>query len=165
MRTGQVGVCLNAGPGIGVLVEEFQHSVAFHCVVAISETEAIGAEPGGAKIRPIDYWPNTVWSNFDLTYAEYKGIAYWARAREGRPYAYLDIAILAVHLRLGWPIPEWLGRWMSRDNSYICSELAACALYYGAGKTLFGKTWPGEVTPDTWLKLFETNGWYTPVAA
>jgi hypothetical protein len=143
-------VCLDAGPGIGQIVETFEGSKAFHCVVAISETEAIGAEPGGAKIRPIDYWPNAVWTEFDLTDAQRQGIADWARAREGRPYAYLDIAVLAVHLKTGWPIPNWLGWWMSLDVAYICSELAACALAYGAGLKPFGKRWPGTVTPGDW---------------
>lgn len=167
MITGQVGVCHGPAPwSFGALVSLVTRSPAYHCVVAVSETECISPEAEGALLREIGHFSNVTWTRFQYTDAQREGVVAWARARINRPYSWADDFVIGVHCLTGWKIPRWLGRLMSNDRSYMCSQLAACAVFFGAGFRPFPAAYPGEVSPADWDNYITQQGWdRAPVAA
>jgi hypothetical protein len=133
----QVGQALN-GDGWG----PFQHAV-----LMISDTELIEAEPGGARIRPVEAYDGTniTWSDWSLSNSDRGHIAIEGRAFEGVGYSALDYDALALH-RLGIPAPG-LRRYIASTGHVICSQLVDATLT-NAGFNVFGDgRWPGYVTP------------------
>lgn len=160
MITGQIGVVYNPGPNsFGALVSRITRSPAFHCVVAINETECVSCEFQGAIVRDVARWGTVKWTNFAYTDEQRRGVVDWTRRRIGRPYGWLDDGIIAIHELTGWRIPPAIGHWLSADLFYMCSELATCAVFYGAGLRPFPTKYPGEVTPADWDEYLRQEGW------
>lgn len=160
MITGQIGVVHNPTPwSFGALVSAVTKSPAFHVVTAISETECVSPEFRGALRRPVSHFGNITWSRFDYTDAERTGVVDWVTKRIGRPYAWLDDAMIGFHDLTGWRIPPTIAHYLSGDRWYMCSELAACAVFYGAGLRPFPTRYPGEVSPADWDDYLNQKGW------
>lgn len=156
---GQIGLKTEAKGFVEKAIEFVTRSSVHHVVIAISETECIGAEPGGARIRLHDY-DRFVWSKFDLTPEQAQACADWARAREGRPYSFINGFLIGLTMYgFTWPKPVW--KYFSNDKSYQCAQLADAALTLGAGITVFedGREF-GEVYPGSLEKLFKERGWW-----
>jgi uncharacterized protein YycO len=158
---GQVGVVRHGTSWVARGIEAVTRSPAFHCVVGIGGGQAIGAEPGGARIRDEGYWPDTVWSQFFITERQAKHIADWARKQEGKPYAYLDDALLGLRYEFGWKLPGWAAARLSSDEQWMCSELACAALMLGGGINAFPDRKFCEVAPADFLDLFLAEKWIT----
>ncbi len=156
---GQIGLKTEARGFVEKAIEFVTRSTVHHVVIAISETECIGAEPGGARIRPINY-DGLVWSRFELTPLQAQNCANWARAREGRPYSFVNGFLIGLTMYgFTWPKSVW--KHFSTDDSYQCAQFADAALTQGAGITVFddGREF-GQVFPGSLEMLFKTNGWW-----
>jgi hypothetical protein len=159
-RAGQIGLIHKAKGPAGWLIQVITRSKANHVIIALDDETCIGAEPGGAKIRPISYFEDVIWSDFDLTDTQRTEIVTWARAKEGTPYAYLaDIAIGLTFL-LGIRTPRRLIGYVSTEYILECAQLADIA-YRNAGIVLFPDHFPGQIFPGSYIPLFKQRGWWT----
>ncbi len=135
------------------------HSTVYHTVLAIDNTRSISAEPGGAVFRPLNYWPDTIWSQFDLTPEQQEDITDWGVRHKNTPYNFLDDAAIGIALVFGMHTPKWVARYLSSDYSLECAQLCDAA-YEFAGRPLFddGRL-PGAVYPGSFEPIWRANGW------
>lgn len=157
--TGQIGLRRNAGDFVGKAIEWATNSHTHHVVVAVSETECISAEPGGARYRPISYYDNggLVWSHFGLTDTQVGLIRDAAAELEGRPYNYAIYPPLLWQRVTGHKVDGWVARLLSQLPNENCSQLAD-DIYTLAGFHLFPAI-PEIVTPGDFERLFQSLGW------
>lgn len=159
---GQIGLTTEAQSLTEHLIEWVTQSSVHHVVICISDTECIGAYPGGAKIYPINYRNDIMWSQFPLTPTQAQNCADWARAREGRPYSFINGFFIGVHRLFGIQFPLFITKRFSTDKSYQCAQFADAALTLGAcvpvfdDDRLFGAVAPGDLEI-----LFKEKGWWT----
>ena len=156
---GQIGLKTEASNWVEKAIEFVTRSTVHHVVIAISDTECIGAEPGGARIRSHEY-TQMVWSHFDLTPEQAQACADWARAREGIPYSFLNGMFIGLTM-CGFTWPKSILKRFSTDKSYQCAQFADAALSLGAGIVVFddGRAF-GEVYPGSLEKLFKERDWW-----
>jgi hypothetical protein len=157
---GQIGLKTEAHGFVENAIEFVTRSTVHHVVVAISETECISCEPFiGATIRPLNY-DKFVWSRFDLTPEQAQNCANWARAREHRPYSFVNGFLIGLTM-YGFTWPKFVWKHFSTDKSYQCAQFADAALTLGAGITVFddGREF-GQVFPGSLEALFKANGWW-----
>lgn len=159
---GQIGLTTEAGNFIEHMVEWVTKSSVHHVVICVSETECVGAYPSGAKVKPIDYRKDIMWSQFPLTPEQAQNCANWARAREGRPYSFVNGFFIGVSHLFGIHFPLFITKRFSTDRDYNCSQLADAALTHGAGIKVFddGRL-SGSVAPGDLEQLFKDKGWWT----
>lgn len=158
-QIGQIGLKTEAHGFIEKAIEFVTRSSVHHVVIAISDTECIGAEPGGAKIRLHEY-DNFVWSKFELTPQQATNCANWARARENRPYSFINGFLIGLTMYgFTWPKSVW--KFFSNDRHYQCAQFADAALTLGAGISVFndGREF-GQVYPGSLEQLFKERGWW-----
>ena len=163
MLTGQIGLVRDGTSWVARGIEQVTGSRVFHVVVAVSETEAVGAEPHGAKKHPIGFYPNTVWSHFKLDDEQIDDIVRWTLGHIGTPYNYLDDAAIGfarILDRVHLPSPTWLERFLADPSHLQCAQLADMA-YEAAGITLFrDHRTPGAVFPGSFVPLWRDLGWW-----
>lgn len=159
-RTGQIGLIPHPTNWVERAVEKLTFSSVHHVIIAISETECIGAEPKGAKIRPITDFPVAIWSEFDYAPGQAQAVADWARDREHRPYNFIADALIGLGIGLGLPMPRFITRLFDGDHFYECAQLADAALLH-AGIQLFetGRG-PGSVYPGSFEPVFKLLGFW-----
>jgi hypothetical protein len=161
MIAGQVGLVASDGQLKGQAVAWASRSVWCHVVVAISETECVSAEPGGALVRPISFYPEVVWSRFRMTGLQRRLSASYARHRIGTPYAWRDYWAAGVALVTRQQTPAWLRAYIDRDDRLLCSQLADLSLQ-AAGIHVFKDHRPqGAVIPASFGEYFVSQGWTT----
>ena len=160
MITGQIGLIPHGGTFIPEAIAWITKSPVSHTIVAISETECLGAEPLGARIRPINDFPNAIWSHFELTNTQRADIVNWTYDHEGTPYSYLDDAAIGIALLSHIPTPAFVRHYLDNTGHYECAQLADLA-YQAAGIHLFddGRV-PGAVFPGSYEPIWKTNGWW-----
>lgn len=159
MLTGQVGLIHSDTGFIPWLIRVISRSHWTHMVVAISETECMSAEPGGARIRPISDYPAITWSQFKLRPWQRRRIATYARTHEGTPYGWLDFFAAGVALLTGRRTPEWLRLYVASTGTLICSQLSDLALQ-AAGIHIFHDRRPlGAVIPGSFGRYYVEQGW------
>jgi hypothetical protein len=159
--TGQVGLVHTNRGFLGRLVQVVTRSYWNHTVIAISDTECVSAEPGGAVIRPIAYYADehVVWSRFDLAGYQRRLITGWARDHIGTPYNFADFVLAGLVSITGRATPEWLRRIVATPDRLICSQLCDYA-YQAANLHLFDDRRPeGAVTPASFGRIFTAHGW------
>lgn len=156
---GQIGLKTEASNWLERAIEFVTRSSVHHVVIAISDTECIGAEPGGARIRSHLY-SKFVWSRFDLTPEQAQACADWAREREGVPYSFINGFFIGLAM-YGIRIPLFIRKRLANDTHYQCAQFADAALTLGAGITVFddGRDF-GEVHPGSLEMLFRERGWW-----
>lgn len=158
---GQIGLTTEPRGWVSRMVELVTRSSVHHVVICISDTECIGAEPGGARIRPLSYRDDYVWSQFDLTEEQAQASADWARAREGRPYSFINGFFIGVHCMFGIDFPLFITKRFSTDKSYQCAQLADAAITHGAGVEVFSDgRLEGAVYPGSLEVLYKERGWW-----
>ena len=159
MITGQVGLVPgDKGWASGVVMWATRSNWS-HMVVAISERECVSAEPGGVRIRPIGYYPGTVWSKFPLRWTQRRRIVNFARSRIGTKYAWIDYLAVGVAIITGRATPEWLRSYVADDTSLICSQLCDLALQAGGIHVFFDHRPAGAVIPASFARVFIARGW------
>jgi hypothetical protein len=159
--TGQIGLVVPGTSALSRAIAWWTRSPVSHAVVALSETDCVGSEPGGAKVRPISYFGgDVIWSQFHYTVDERAAVVAWATAHIGTPYSYLTDAAIAVSFLLHNRTPKWIEEYLSSDQVLECAELADMALQ-SAGIHLFtdGRL-PGTVYPGSFVQFFRTSGWW-----
>ena len=122
-------------------------SLYSHAFVLLDDDTILEAEPGGARIRPVGEYPDSLvaWSSWDLTGGQRAAVVAAARPMLGVPYSFADYLALATH-RLRIPAPG-LRRFVASSGHMICSQLVDEA-YRRAGLRMFADgRWPGDVTP------------------
>jgi hypothetical protein len=140
---GGAGLAIKVGQGLnGSGWGDYQHAV-----FALSATELIGAEPRGARIRPVSYYDGTniVWSDWDLADDVRLRAATYARTLEGIGYSALDYYWLAAH-RLHIPVPGLRQRILN-SHRLICSQLCDHCLTHEHVTVFDDGRWEGDVTP------------------
>jgi uncharacterized protein YycO len=156
-------VFVQAGPVTKVqwLICAFIQSPAFHCGMGIGNGMVISAQPNGVRIEQEAMYPGAVWSRFPLTAVQAEDAVAWAKAREGRPYNWLDDAMIGIENMTPLRFPRWITRHWQNDKTYQCAQLADAALTLGAGYRVFddGRE-PGRVSPGSFAELFRANGWW-----
>lgn len=135
------------------------HSIVYHTVLAIDNTRTISAEPGGAVFRPLNFWPDTIWSHFDLTPEQQEDITNWGVRHIHTPYGWFTDAADALALLLGLRTPKWVARYLSSEYVMNCSQLCDSA-YRDAGIQLFddGRL-PSAVYPGSFEPIWRAHGW------
>lgn len=157
--TGQIGLVFQPQNFIERVICWGTKADTYHAVLAVSETEAVSAEPHGAVIRPLDAFPHTVWSNFALTDGQRFNIVRWGRKFVGVPYNFADAIALGLGRKFGYEAPDWVKRRLSTDSRLLCSQLVDSA-YEHAGVHLFADgRLPGDVTPGDLEIIWKRRGW------
>jgi hypothetical protein len=160
MLTGQIGLIPHNGEFIPEAIAWITRSHVSHTIVAISETECLGAEPLGARIRPISDFPDAIWSHFNNDPGQTAAIVDWTYAHEGTPYSYLDDAAIGIALLSGIPTPGFVRRYLDDTGHYECAQLADLA-YQAAGIHLFDDSRvPGAVFPGSYEPIWKSRGWW-----
>lgn len=159
---GQIGLTTEAKSFVEHMIEWVTQSSVHHVVIRISDTECIGANPGGANITPFDYRKDIIWSQFPLTREQAQNCADWAREREGRPYSFINGFFIGMHRLFKIQFPRFITKRFSTDKSYQCAQFADAALTLGAGITVFDDDRLfGAVAPGDLEILFKERGWWT----
>ena len=104
---GQIGLCYTTGFW-GRVIRAVTKSHYNHTVIAISDTECIGAEPGGVRVRPITAFPDIVWSQFPLTLPEQVKIVTFAKTELSVRYNYADDLFIGIALLSREHTPRWI---------------------------------------------------------
>jgi hypothetical protein len=157
-RPAQIGLIGHGGSISSNLIEWVTRSPVHHVVVALDDGTCIGAEPGGARIRPLSDFPQTSWSAFALTLHQVIMIVNWCRDHEGVPYNFLDDVAIGLALLTRMHVPGFVQRRLSSDEHLQCAQLADSA-YAAAGVHLFEDVLPGAVYPGTFVPLWRQVGW------
>lgn len=132
-----------------------------HAAVMVTETHCVGAEPGGARLRPVSFFADKHISSIPYTSRSQAGhVAKYARDRIGTAYAYEDIPLIAVALALHEHTPNWLADQLSDDDRYICSELADAAVTSAGLKLLRDGRPHSAVYPAAIAQALKLDGWW-----
>ena len=159
MITGQVGLIASDGAFMGRMVAWASRSNWCHCVVAISETHCVSAEPGGARVRPISFYPEIVWSAFPMRPGQRRRAVRFAIKCVGVPYAWSDFVAAGIALVTRTKTPEWLRAHVAGTDSLICSQLCDLALQAAGIHVFFDERPAGAVIPASFGKVFVARGW------
>lgn len=159
MLTGQVGIVLGSDAFWPRAIKAVTRSRSFHTVTAVSETECIGAEPGGARLRPISDFGTVIWTRFDLSDNDREWISRQGRLFVNTPYNYLALLVIFANLTLRVPIPAGLLRFISTTRRMECAQMSDVLLSFAGGQRVFAGTQPGVVYPGMWEAEIIRRGW------
>lgn len=153
--TGLIGFIIRLGQGL--LAGDW--SPYTHVAVVLPGGKVIGAQPGGARIDPIE----TVYRSKRLAFlpvpdaAEHlrDDIADYAEALKDTPYGFASYAWIGLSRVPFLPRPEWLRRLVASSATLICSAMGDF-IWRRFGLILFrDQRLIGEVTPGD---ISHTNG-------
>lgn len=158
--TGQIGLVPHPMGFWPHIIAWVTRSTVYHSVLAIDDDTAISAEPGGAVLRPVDFWPDTIWSHYDLTATQAHSIREWGISHLDTPYGWLTDITIGLALLFKLRTPHWIAVYLSSDRRMNCSQLCDQA-YSQAGIELFtdGRL-PSAVYPGSFVPLFKVAGWW-----
>lgn len=152
-QVGMIGLTQISGEvGKAIRVGQYLNGDGFsiweHAFILLPGGLILEAEPGGARIVPLNY-DNIYWcTNIDklihpsTTPTE---ISHVAESMKGIPYSFADYASLAAHRLHIWA--PGLKHYIQTSGHEICSQLAD-DFYYKLGVHIFvDDRWPGDVTP------------------
>lgn len=159
MLTGQVGICLDGKVFWPRIIQTVTRSRAHHVVVAISETECLSAEPGGARIRLITDFGNAAWSRFPLTDMQRGLISGIGRTMEGHPYSVPAFILVGVQFLTGCRVPKWVLRFVDALPGAECAQLADRVLTAAGVQVFADGREPGILYPGSFEKLFYRHAW------
>jgi uncharacterized protein YycO len=157
---GQIGLVYYTGfHPLSHAIARWTRSPVSHTVIAINETECVGAEPKGARRRPISYFGHVIWSRFDYTDEQRAIVVDFAERRIGVPYSYLTDAAIAAAFLLHRRTPKVIEDYLSSDYVYECAQLADAALLAAGIHAFDDGRLPGTVYPGSFVPLYRRNGW------
>lgn len=157
--TGQIGLVPHPVHFWPRVIAWATHSTVYHSVLAVDNTRAVSAEPGGAVFRPLNFWLDTIWSDFDLTDEQRENISDWGVKHIHTPYNFIDDLAIGLAMVFGLHTPKWLQGYLSSDYVLECAQLCDSA-YRAAGIQLFdGGRLPGAVFPGSFVPIFTAHGW------
>ena len=156
--TGQIGLVPHPHTPFEYLIDWITVSRVHHAVIAISETECVSCEAGGARIRQISEYPDAHWSEFPLTAGERDTIVNFGRTRIGRPYGWFADIAIGIALLSGVHTPKGIQAYLNSDRSYECAQLCDAA-YSTAGIHFFDDIPAAAVYPGMFVPIFRSYGW------
>jgi hypothetical protein len=138
-RPGDFGVVKTYGL-IGRLIRLGTSSRWNHAFIYVGDGLIVEANPTGVAISPANKYTNIAWNHHEeLTTAQRNIIVEAARKEVGKPYAFVDIAVIffrIIGLRFIRPNVFW--KKLALQNGWFCSELASHC-YRVAGIDLLNK--------------------------
>ena len=146
MLPGDFGVMATSG-WAARLIQIVTRSRVNHAILYLGNGWCIEGSPDGAGYVRADAYPDTYWSNMDLTDAQRDGIVAHGRSHLGAPYSWLDVAAIGFAHIFGRAVPPFIRRRLSLPNRLECAQLVDLS-YLEAGVHLFddGRL-PGDVMP------------------
>ena len=160
---GQVAVIPGSSSFVTWAVCKITGSHCGHMVIKVSETDCVSADADANEVRlhPLTDFPNALWSRFELTDAQALASVGYAMAQVGKPYAYLDDALIGVERIFRFRFPDWVRRRFSDDGQWQCAQLSdACMAAAGVNVFKDGRM-IGDVFPGSYEQAFVERGWYT----
>jgi hypothetical protein len=132
-----------------------------HTVCYVGEGSVVSAETSGVQVMPVEYFPQAVWSDFELTMHQQAKIINFSRAQQGKPYGVLTFLWCGIARLLKVEhTPAWLRRRLASQRNWICSQLCDSA-YQAAGIHLFrDHRVQGAVVPADYEPIWEDAGWF-----
>lgn len=146
-----------------------------HMVVYIGGRMVVSASPKGAKVVPIDDYPNVIWSAFTVgepdrfAYHARRATLHWAFDHIGTPYNFVDDVVLATVwiigklTRVSVPthiVPRAIARRLSDPRRLQCAQLCDLALQAGGVHVFQDGRLPGDVVPGDFERYFRERGWW-----
>jgi hypothetical protein len=158
---GRIGLTqIHGRVGFGIRVGQYLNGSGFedfeHAFMDLGDGTLIEAEPGGARIRPLDeyteaeiHWCDGIYSRVGQSLRPV--IADEARKLAGTPYSFLDYDALVLH-RFHVDT-DGLRHYIGDTGHLICSQLVDTASTRGGYSIFRDNRWPGFVTPgDLYLQ-------------
>lgn len=142
------------------LIRTVTHSTYNHIVCYVGDGQVVSAETSGVQVLPVEYFPQAVWSHFDLTLHQTGTIISFSRNQLGKPYGVLTFLWCGIARLFGVEhTPGWLLRRLNTRANWICSQLADSA-YKAAGIHLFtDHRAEGAVVPGDFEPIWKDAGW------
>lgn len=155
---GQIGLLPAAGFGAAV-IRGITAGPFAHVINDLGDGTCIGAQPGGARIRPISEFKDVVWSHFDFTPEQAADGVQWLRRQEGTPYNFLDDLFIGIAILQKQNTANWITERLSDNGSWQCAQLADAHLTR-LGIHVFQDERPfGAVFPNSYVDFFEQKCW------
>ena len=138
-QPGDFGVVKTNGI-IGRLIRLGTTSRWNHAFIYIGDGVIVEANPTGVTLSPVKKYPQIAWNHRDTIPAKTREqLVDLALAEVGKPYAFLDIAILLLRIMgLRFTKPNKFWKKLAIQNGWFCSELVSYC-YRSAGLTLINK--------------------------
>jgi hypothetical protein len=130
-------------------------------VVDVGGGQCISADSDGVAVRQLTDFPTAVWSEFALTGPQQDTVAAYATAQVGKPYAYLDDALIAVERTFRFRFPAWIRQRFQDDGQFQCAQLCDASLAAAGVNVFHDGRMIGDVFPGSYEQEFIKRGWYT----
>lgn len=156
--TAQIGIVPHPHTLVEHIIDWVTNSPVHHAVLAISATQCVSCETGGARLQYISDFPDAYWSAFDLTTVERDIIVLFGNSKLGKPYGWFADFAIAIALISGIQTPLWIQRYLNSDRQYECAQLCDAA-YNAAGRHLFAGIISSAVFPGMFVPIWKSNGW------
>lgn len=126
------------------------------CVSADAELDA-----KQVRQRRLTDFPTAIISKFDLTPAQRADVVAYALAQVGKPYAYLDDALIALE-RIGrFRFPACIRERFAYDGQLQCAQLCDFALNAAGVHVFDDDRLIGDVFPGSFEQEYIKRRWYT----
>jgi hypothetical protein len=158
---GQVAVIAGSHSFISWAICKVTGSHCYHMIVDVGDGRCVSADGDGVAEHPVTDWPAAVWSEFVLTGPQQDIVAAYARAQIGKPYAYLDDALIAVERVFRFRFPHWIRQRFQDDGQFQCAQLCDGALAAAGVNVFHDGRMIGDVFPGSYELVFVERGWYT----
>lgn len=160
---GQVAVIPGADHWVTWAICKITGSHCGHMIICISETECVSAdaEADVVRVRPLTDFPTAAWSRFDLTTGQAGASASYALSQVGKPYAFLDDALIGFERVFRFRFPDWVRQRFEDDGQWQCAQLADACLAAANVNVFHDGRMIGDVFPGSYEAEFVKRGWYT----
>jgi len=156
--TGQIGIVPHPHTFVEHAIDIITKSPVYHSVLAISETQCVSCEPGGARLRNISDYPDAYWSAFQLTIKQRDIIVAFGLSKLRYPYGWFADLAIAIALVSGTKTPLWIQRYLNSGRRYECAQLCDAA-YNAADIHFFVGIIPAAVFPGMFIPIWKSHGW------
>jgi hypothetical protein len=160
---GQVAVIPGAHSFVTWAICKITGSHCGHMIICVSDTECVSADAdaGEVRVHPLTDYPSAIWSKFDLTTGQAGASASYALSQVGKPYAYLDDALIGIERVLRFRFPTWVRQRFQDDGQWQCAQLADACLAAANLNVFKDGRMIGDVFPGSYEAEFIKRGWYT----
>jgi hypothetical protein len=157
--TGQIGLVYGPQSWQQRLICWVTNSPVYHCVIATSNDTCVGAEEPHPIERPISHFGNIVWSDFDLTDEQRRGIVQWVSEHMDATYNTTDDVAIGIERLMHEHTPKRILRRLSSSQHLQCAQLCDASYTYGAGIQVFrNHRYFGAVAPADFVPLLQDTG-------
>ncbi len=158
---GQVAVIPGAGRPVPFLIDIITASHCSHMVVVADHGMCVSADPDGVHLRPLADFPQAVVSRFEMTPEQAAQVVAFATAQLGKPYAFLDDALIGIERIFRFRFPLYVRRIFADDGQWQCAQLCDAALAHAGVQVFDDGRMVGDVFPGSYETEFIRRRWYT----